>query len=57
MLQIPSEFQTGFEALLKKKKIEEPYRPHYKKWLRYYLAFRSKYGRLPPACNTDSPLT
>ena len=44
MIWIPSEIHTDFEVLLKEKVSGEPYRIHYRKWLRYYRDFCHKYG-------------
>jgi integron integrase len=47
MEPIPLPILTKFEALLEKKAIAPKIRGDYKKWLRYFLDFRSKYS-LPP---------
>ena len=43
MIQIPSDIKINFDALLVKKAVPEKLHSHYKKWLRYYLAFCQKY--------------
>jgi hypothetical protein len=46
MLPIPSDIASAFEAVLKKRVIPISRHADYKKWLRYFLDFRSKY-KLP----------
>ena len=43
MLPIPDDILKRYEAVLKKRVIPVANHPDYKKWLRYYLDFRSKY--------------
>ncbi len=45
MIQVPGALLTRFEACLAAKNISENFRVHYKKWLRFYLDFCSKYHR------------
>lgn len=44
MLTIPANVARRYEAVLVSQAIEEKYRPHYRKWLRFYLDFCQKYG-------------
>jgi len=44
MQPIPSDILTQFEAVLKKKAVPVARHSDYRKWLRYYLDFRSKYS-------------
>jgi integron integrase len=43
MIQVPGTVLARFEACLAAKNISENFRIHYKKWLRFYLDFCSKY--------------
>ena len=43
MQPIPSDILTQFEAVLKKRAVPVSRHADYRKWLRYYLDFRSKY--------------
>lgn len=43
MLPIPDEILKPFEAVMEQKPLLPALRPHYRKWLRYYLDFRVKY--------------
>ena len=43
MQPIPSDILTQFEAVLKKRAVPVFRHADYRKWLRYYLDFRSKY--------------
>jgi site-specific recombinase XerD len=45
MIQVPGALLARFEACLAAKNISENLRVHYKKWLRFYLDFCSKYHR------------
>jgi integron integrase len=45
MIQVPGAVLACFEACLTAKNISENLRNHYKKWLRFYLDFCSKYRR------------
>ena len=45
MIQIPSAVLVRFETCLEAHKVPENVRVHYKKWLRFYLDFCSKYRR------------
>jgi len=45
MTQVPGAVLARFEACLAAKNISENLRSHYKKWLRFYLDFCSKYRR------------
>jgi len=44
MQPIPSDILTQFEAVLKKRAVPVSRHADYRKWLRYYLDFRSKYS-------------
>ena len=44
MLKIPKDLEQSYNELLKQKRIDTQYQPHYKKWLRYYLDFCHKYA-------------
>lgn len=43
MLTIPNEIASAYEAVLKKRLILISCHADYRKWLRYFLDFRSKY--------------
>ena len=43
MQPIPYDILTQFEAVLKKRAVTVSRHENYRKWLRYYLDFRSKY--------------
>ena len=43
MLPIPTDILAHYEAVLKKRKVPVSLHADYRKWLRYYLDFRSKY--------------
>ena len=45
MMQVPGTVLARFEACLAAKNVSENIRIHYKKWLRFYLDFCSKYRR------------
>lgn len=45
MIQVPGAVLARFESCLAAKNILENLRIHYKKWLRFYLDFCSKYHR------------
>ena len=45
MIQIPSAVLVRFETCLEVHKVSERVRVYYKKWLRFYLDFCSKYQR------------
>jgi integron integrase len=45
MIQVPGAVLARFEACLAAKNISESLRIHYKKWLRFYLDYCSKYRR------------
>jgi len=47
MLPIPAPLQASFEGYLQAKEIPQAARPHYKKWLRFYLDFCQKYHAAP----------
>ncbi len=51
MLPIPNEILKPFDAVMEQKPIPPALRPHYRKWLRYYLDFRVKYS--PPDSKSD----
>lgn len=51
MLSIPDEILKPFDAVMEQKPIPPALRPHYRKWLRYYLDFRVKYP--PPDSKSD----
>jgi hypothetical protein len=43
MFSVPKESEVDFETLMNRKSVYVRYRPHYKKWLRYYWDFCHKY--------------
>lgn len=43
MLPIPNEIVSAYEAVLKKRAVPVSRHADYRKWLRYFLDFRSKY--------------
>jgi integron integrase len=43
MISIPAEILTCFDAMLKLRDIPQYSRPEYRKWVRYFLDFRTKY--------------
>ena len=43
MIPIPDDILKQYEAVLKKRAVAISLHADYKKWLRYYLDFRSKY--------------
>jgi hypothetical protein len=45
MIQVPGALLARFETCLAAKNISDNLRVHYKKWLRFYLDFCSKYHR------------
>ena len=51
MLAVPSELTHRYEAQLAQQNLMAGQRPHYHKWLRYYLDFCHKYSFEP----TDRP--
>lgn len=55
MKQIPQEFLIRFESRLRKNQISPQEYSYYKKWLRYYIDFCSKYGHAPK-CSHSLPL-
>lgn len=44
MLAVPPEFTLRYEAWLAQRRIVAGQRPHYHKWLRYFLDFCHKYS-------------
>ena len=44
MIKIPTQIQQQYDHLLTKKEVAPHFHPHYKKWLRFYLDFCSKYN-------------
>ena len=52
MLEIPAPLREQFEAYLRNKPVPNSWRGAYKKWLRYYLDFCSKYGFSPMSMTT-----
>ena len=44
MLAVPSELARRYEAQLTQRNVMTGQRPHYHKWLRYYLDFCDKYS-------------
>ena len=44
MLPILKDLIALYNFLLIQKAIHEKYHPYYRKWMRYYLDFRHKYG-------------
>jgi integron integrase len=55
MEQIPQEFSLRYEAQLRKNQVLPQEYAYYKKWLRYYIDFCSKYGH-PPKSSHSLPL-
>ncbi len=51
MLPVPDDILRSFDALLKKKSVSQRLWPDYRKWLRYFLDFRSKYK--PPDSRSE----
>lgn len=51
MLPIPQDVLAQFIAILKQRKVPERIHADYRKWLRYFLDFRSKYH--PPDSKSD----
>jgi hypothetical protein len=47
MLAIPPDLLSRFDASLAQNEIPEYQRPHYRRWLRFYLDFCAKYERPP----------
>ena len=47
MLAVPPELAQRYEARLLQQNIVTGQRPHYHKWLRYYLDFCDKYSFVP----------
>ena len=43
MLPIPQDVLAKFDALLRERAVPAPFQADYRKWLRYFLDFRSKY--------------
>jgi len=52
MEQIPQEFLIRFESRLRKNQILPQEYSYYKKWLRYYIDFCSKYGHAPKSSHS-----
>ena len=44
MLQVPDEIGERFEAAMQSVPVTEHLRPHFRRWLRFYLDFCAKYG-------------
>jgi hypothetical protein len=63
MLQTPREIAARFDRALESARIAEYVRPHYRRWLRFYLDFCAKYegvnrvrgqqGHLSPCVDSD----
>lgn len=51
MLPIPNDISAAFDAVLKKRAVAISLRADYRKWLRYFLDFRSKYH--PPEAKSE----
>ncbi len=51
MLPIPQDVLAQFNAILKQRKVPERFHADYRKWLRYFLDFRSKYP--PPDSRSE----
>ena len=51
MLPIPENVLAQFNNVLQQRAIHESFRPHYRKWLRYFLDFRRKYP--PPDTKSE----
>ncbi len=49
MLAVPPELARRYEARLAQQNVMAGQRPHYHKWLRYYLDFCHKYSFAPLA--------
>ena len=47
MLVVAKDLQTQYEKALDSASISRELRPHFRKWLRFYLDFCSKYGHSP----------
>lgn len=47
MLVVAKDLQTDYEKALDSASISRELRPHFRKWLRFYLDFCSKYGHSP----------
>jgi hypothetical protein len=47
MLVVPKDLQTQYEKALDSASISREVRLHFRKWLRFYLDFCSKYGHSP----------
>jgi hypothetical protein len=43
MLPIPQDVLAKFDAILRERAVPAPFHADYRKWLRYFLDFRSKY--------------
>ena len=44
MLQVPSKVGDHFDTVMESTEVDGHLRPHYRKWLRFYLDFCAKYG-------------
>jgi len=44
MLQTPPEIATRLDAAMVTAEIDDHHQPHFRRWLRFYLDFRQKYG-------------
>ncbi|NEX16540.1 MAG: hypothetical protein C1943_07915 [Halochromatium sp.] len=47
MLDIPPEVATQFDSAMSATGVDEHHRPHFRRWLRFYLDFCDKYRREP----------
>jgi hypothetical protein len=57
MLVVAKDLQTQYEKALDSASISRELRPQFRKWLRFYLDFCSKYGHSPPGLKSSLPLS
>ena len=57
MLAIPQEILRWYDTALDRSKVSAGHRPHYRKWLRYYLDFCHKYGFDPSVSSSFGPFS
>ncbi len=55
MLQIPYDVDTRFEAAISEAAVAEHLRPHFRRWLRFYLDFCAKYDFKPTVGTSFRP--
>lgn len=55
LVQVPSEIALDFERRMESAAVPRPKRPHYRKWMRFYLDFCHKYGHPPLAESSVRP--